>query len=132
VERLATFDFGDLTAEHPEAAAARTEAAELRQRLDDASSEYSAGNVSASMLGRVEAELLPRIKAAEKRARAASIPPNIADLAGEGVDERWDALTVEQQREVIRVLVDVTVLPTTRPRGSTGFDPDAVRLEWRV
>lgn len=59
------------------------------------------------------------------------IPPNIADLAGDDVDKRWDALTVEQRREVIRVLADITVLPTTRPRGSTGFDPDAVRIEWR-
>jgi site-specific DNA recombinase len=84
------------------------------------------------MLGKVEADLVPRIKAADKRARAAAIPPNIEELAGDGVDERWDALTVEQRREVIRLLLDITVLPSTRPRGSTGFDPDAVRLEWRV
>jgi hypothetical protein len=132
LERLATVDFGDLSAEHPEAAAARAEAAELRQRLDDAAAEYSAGNVSASMLGKVEADLMPKIKQAEKRARAATIPPNIGDLAGEGVDERWDALTVEQRREVIRVLLDITVLPSTLPRGARGFDPDAVRLEWRT
>ena len=132
LERLATVDFGDLSADHPEAAAAHAEAARLRQRLDDAAAEYSAGNVSASMLGKVEADLLPQIKQAERRARAATIPPNIGDLAGLGVDERWDALTVEQRREVIRVLLDVTVLPSTRPRGSTGFDPDAVRIEWRT
>jgi site-specific DNA recombinase len=132
LERLATIDFGDLTAEHPEAVAARAEAAELRQRLDDAASEYSAGNLSASMLGKVEGELVPLIKAAEKRARAATVPPNIGDLAGDGVDERWDALSVEQRREVIRVLVDITVLPSTKPSGSRGFDPDAVRLEWRT
>lgn len=132
LERLATVDFADLTAEHPEAVAARAEATEFRQRLDDAAAEYSAGNVSASMLGKVEAELVPRIKAAEKRARAAAVPPNISELAGEGVDGRWDALSVEQKREVIRVLVDITVLPSTRPRGSRDFDPDAVRLEWRT
>jgi site-specific DNA recombinase len=132
LERLATVDFSDLTAQHPEATQARAEAAELRQRLDDAAGEYSAGNVSASMLGKVEAELVPRIKAAEKRARAPSVPPNIADLVGEGVDERWDALSVEQRREVVRLLLDITVKPTTKPRGSRGFDPDAVELEWRT
>ena len=88
--------------------------------------------MSASILGKVEAELVPRIKAAEKRARAAAIPPNIVDLAGEGVDARWDALSVEQRREVVRLLLDVTVLPDSRPRGSRGFDPDTVRLEWRT
>jgi hypothetical protein len=132
LERLATVDFADFAAEHPEATQARAEAAALRQRLDAAAGEYGAGNLSASMLGKVEAELVPQIKSAEKRARAAAIPPNIVDLAGEGVDERWDALSVEQQREVVRLLLDVTVLPDTRPRGSRGFDPDAVRLEWRT
>jgi hypothetical protein len=132
VERLATVDFGDLTAQHPEAAAARAEAAELRQRHDDAIGEFTAGALSAATLAKIEADLGSRIKAADKRARAAAIPPNIGDLAGEGVGERWDALKVEQRREVIRVLVDVIVLPSTRPRGSTGFDPDAVRIEWRT
>jgi site-specific DNA recombinase len=132
LERLATVDFGDVTAEHPEVAAARTEAAELRERMDDATSEFTAGNLKAATLGKIEADLEPKIKAAEKRARAAAVPPNLADLAGEGVDARWDALSVEQRREVVRVLVDITVLPSTRPSGSRGFDPDAVRLEWRT
>jgi site-specific DNA recombinase len=132
LERLAAVDFGDLTAEHPETAAAPADAAKLRQRLDDAAAEYSAGNVTAIMLGKVEKELVPQIKAAEKRARAAAIHPNIGELAGAGVDERWDALTVEQRREVMRVLVDITVLPSTLPRGASGFDPDAVRIEWRT
>jgi site-specific DNA recombinase len=132
LERLATVDFADLTAEHPEAAAARAEADELRERLDDFTAEATAGRLSAARLGKVEAELVPRIKAAERRARAAAVPPNLAELVGDGVDARWDALSVEQQREVVRVLVDITVLPSTRPSGSRGFDPDAVRLEWRT
>jgi len=132
LERLATIDFGDVSAEQPEVAAAREEAVVLRKRLDDAAVEYSKGDLSAAMLGKVEAELVPKIKAAEKRSRTAAVPPNIGELAGEGVDERWDALSIEQQRDVIRVLMDVTVLPSTRPRGTTGFDPDAVRIEWRT
>lgn len=56
-----------MTAEHPKVAAARAEAAKLRERLDDAAAEYSAGNLSASMLGKVENDLTPKIKAAEKR-----------------------------------------------------------------
>jgi len=132
LERLATVDLDDLAAEHPDTTEARSEAAELRQRLDDAAAEYGAGNISTAMLGKVEADLTPKIKAAEKRARAAAIPPNIGDLAGEGIERRWDALSIEQRREVVRLLLDVTVLPTTKPRGSTGFDPDAVRLEWRT
>jgi site-specific DNA recombinase len=132
LERLATVDFSALAAEHPDAAEARAEATELHERLDAAAAEYSAGRISASMLGKVEADLVPRVRQAERRVRAAVVPPNLEQLAGAGVDRRWKQLTVEQCRDVIRLLVDVTVLPSTRPRGSTGFDPDAVRLEWRT
>jgi site-specific DNA recombinase len=132
LERLATVDFSALAAEHPDAAEARAEAAELHERLDAAAAEYSAGRLSASMLGKVEADLVPRVRQAERRVRAAVVPPNLEQFAGAGVDRRWKQLTVEQCRDVIRLLVDVTVLPSTRPRGSTGFDPDAVRLEWRT
>jgi site-specific DNA recombinase len=132
LERLATVDFSDLHAEDPDAVEARAEAARLRKLLDDAALEYGAEKISASMLGKVEADLTPKIKAAEKRARAATVPPNLDELAGPGVDARWDALTIEQQREVVRVLLTVTVLPTTKPKGSREFDPDAIKLEWRV
>jgi hypothetical protein len=132
LERLATIDLDDLGAEHPDTIEARAEAAEMRQRINDAADKFAGGEISSAVLARVEATLTPKIRAAEKRARAAAIPPNLAALAGEGVDERWDALSVEQQREVVRLLLDVTVLPDTRPRGSRGFDPGAVRLEWRT
>jgi hypothetical protein len=51
------------------------------------------------------------------------VPPNLEQLAGPGVDRRWKKLTIEQQRDVVRLLLDVTVLPSKRPRGSTGFAP---------
>jgi site-specific DNA recombinase len=132
LERLATIDFDDLGAEHPEATEQRRLAAELRGRIGDAADRFAAGEISSSTLAKIEANLTPKVRAAEKRARAAAIPPNLDELAGEGVDARWNSLTVEQRREVVRVLLDVTVLPDKRPRGSRGFDPSAVKLEWRT
>jgi site-specific DNA recombinase len=132
LERLATIDLDDLGAEHPEATEQRRLAAELRGRVADAADKFAGGEISSAVLARVEANLTPKIRAAEKRARAAAVPPNLGELAGAGVDQRWDALSVEQQREIVRLLLDVTVLPDIRPRGSRGFDPDAVRLEWRT
>ena len=131
LERLATVDLGDLTAPDPEAVAARGEATELRQRLDDAVAQFTDGKLSGATLANIEAALKPRIAAAERQARARAVSPVIEELAGEGIDARWDALTMEHRREVVRLLVDVTVLPSQRPRGARGFDPDAVRLEWR-
>jgi hypothetical protein len=132
LERLATIELDDITAEAPEAAEARAEAVELRARLDSAVAEFTAGELSAGTLAKVEADLEPRIAEAERRARAAGPSLAVAALAGEGVDGRWDALTVEQRREIVRTLMHVTVLPSSRPGGSKGFDPDAVRLEWRA
>jgi site-specific DNA recombinase len=132
LDRLATLDLDDLAAEAPEAAKAHAEAVELREHLATAVEQFSARQLTAATLAEVEAKLRPQIEDAERRARAASVSPAVVDLAGEGADARWDALTVEQRRELVRVLLHVTVLPTTRPRGSNGFDPDAVRLEWRV
>ena len=132
LEWLAAIDLDDLTAEAPEAKQARAEAAKLRRRLDKALDQFTDGKLSAGMLAKAEAKLKPQIEDAERRARAAGVSPVVAELAGAGVDARWDALTVEQRREIVRVLLHVTVLPTTRPRGSTGFDPAAVRLDWRV
>jgi len=132
LERLATIDLDDLGAEHPDAVKARAEAAEMRQRINDAADKFASGQISSSTLAKIETNLTPKIRAAEKRARAAAVPPNLAALTGEGVDERWDTLSIEQQREIVRLLLDVTVMPDTRPKGSRGFDPDAVKLEWRV
>jgi site-specific DNA recombinase len=132
LERLATINLDDLGAEHPDAIEARADAAEMRGRINDAADKFAAGEISSSTLAKIETNLAPKIRAAEKRARTAAVPPNISDLAGEGIDRRWDTLSVEQRREIVRLLLDVTVLPDTRPRGSRGFDPDAVKLEWRV
>jgi hypothetical protein len=85
-------------------------------------------------LGRVEAELLPLISAAENRMRqAAGVPSVVTDLAAtdqDRIDEMWDGLTIEQKRQVIRVLLDVTVLPAGK--GARTFNPAHVRTEWRT
>jgi hypothetical protein len=45
--------------------------------------------------------------------------------SGEGVDERRDALSVEQRREVVRVLLTVTVRPRRGP--ASGAESLAIR-----
>jgi DNA invertase Pin-like site-specific DNA recombinase len=132
LDRLAKVDLDDLSTESPEVAAARAEVVELRERLAAATREYSDGNLTARTLATIERDLLGRIAAAKREGREHVVSPFVRDLAGEGVDERWDALTIEQRREVVRLVVDVTVLPSTRPRGSRGFDDKAVRLDWRA
>ncbi len=134
LDRLAIVDFEEGLDDGEDAAVieARAEAVELRGRLADATDQFTAGKLSAATLAKNEATLAPKIAAADARSRVTRVPKLVHDLAGEGVDSRWDALGIEQKREVVRALVDITVLPSERPRGSRGFDPDAVKIEWRV
>jgi DNA invertase Pin-like site-specific DNA recombinase len=131
LERLRDVDLDDLDGDGAELAEARHEADELRQRLNGAVAEFTAGRLSAGLLSKAEANLEPRIADAERRARPTPISPLVTEVAGKDVDARWDRLTIEQQREVIRTLLDVVVLPDPRPRGSRGFDPASVRITFR-
>jgi hypothetical protein len=114
-----------------DAAAHRALVVELRQRLADATDEYTAGRLTAGTLGRVEANLLPQIAAAEREARrAVPVPAVVFDIAGPDVEARWDALPIEGKRAVVKALFDITVLPTRT--GRRVFDPDSVRIERRL
>ena len=132
LRRLATLNVDDLSTQSPETIAARAEAQALQQRLDDAVEQFTTGALTGATLAKIERNLLPKIADAQRRARPTRVAPLIAGLAGGTAAERWDALTIEQRREVVRLLADVTVLRSTRPRGTKGFDPDAVRVDWKL
>lgn len=131
IERLSRPDAAKLgnTPSDPAVDAARRRAAELAAQLDTAVDEFTAGKLTAATLAKVEAKLLPMIAEAQQVARRALVPLEI-DVPADNVEEWWDDLTPEVQREVVgALLASVTILPTGR--GTRTFDPDAVRLEWR-
>lgn len=134
LERLARPDARDTIAgAHPDPAAeeAMREAVELRARLGDATEQFTAGALTAATLARIESSLLPQIQDAERRARVAGLPTVAADVAiADDPAAVWDGLADEQQREVIRALLEVVVLPV-KVRGRKAFDPECVRIDWR-
>lgn len=114
--------------EHKLAAA---EAAALRGRLDDAADNYADGKIDGRQLERITARLRPQIEAAELRARMVDDTPLLAGLAGnERAAAVWEGRTLSQKRGVIDMLVSVTVLGA-KP-GARVFDPEAVRVEWKL
>lgn len=117
--------------ESGQASTARNEAATLRARLLKFYDQAADDKLSDEGLARIEARLLPQIKAAERRAEqhAAAASPLIAGLAGPGARERWERLSVPQRREVIRILGTPVILPTGRGRWR---DPAALDFIWRV
>jgi hypothetical protein len=44
----------------------------------------------------------------------------------------WKQLTLAQKRAILDAVADVTVLPTAATRNRRGFDPDSVRIDWKV
>lgn len=111
--------------------AAVAELAELQARL--AEFERSAdqpGGISAASLARREAHYLPLIEDARRRAIPTHVPEVIRDLVeAEDVRERWADLTPLVQRSVVRHLMTVRIMRTSS-RGSHGFDPSCVNIEW--
>jgi DNA invertase Pin-like site-specific DNA recombinase len=116
-----------------ETSVAARELGELEARLEAfrVSAEDPHG-ISPATLARMEAKYVPLIDAARLRSVPAHVPEVVRELvAAKDVRKKWaDDLSLEQKRQVIRHLLTVTVLPTTR-RGTRTFDTSRVRIEWR-
>ncbi|HSH59903.1 MAG TPA: recombinase family protein [Acidimicrobiales bacterium] len=132
IERLSRPDVTEAlagVAQNPAVTGARQRAQELRAQLDDAVEQFTAGKLTGATLAKVEAKLLPLIDDVEREARHALVPLEI-DVPTSNVDVWWDGLTGEVRREVVATLIAAVVVLPTR-RGTRGFDPTAVRIEWR-
>jgi DNA invertase Pin-like site-specific DNA recombinase len=132
VRRLAQPDARDLLARDDGVArAARERADAVRARLDGAADDYAAGELDREQLRRITARLRPELETAEQEAARAVrgiAPELLTQLAGSQARQRWDALTVVQQRALLAALeVRVTILPA---RGGPGFKPESVVVEF--
>jgi site-specific DNA recombinase len=132
LERLARPDVGDLLADAPDPAVARAreDAAALQGRLDDAIREFTAGNITAATLAKIEVDLGARIAAAERTARAALVPIDLDMPEASGVEAWWDNLDPQQCREIVAALIAAVVVLPTR-QGERTFNPETVRIDWR-
>lgn len=133
IERLSRPDLADLmspASTDRDATAAAGEVAELRARLEGFYDKSAEGVLSPSALVRIEARLLPQIADAEKRARRIHSAPLLDTIAGPDAGRAWQALTLEQQREVITLLCDVRILRGTP--GARCFDPTTIQVLWKA
>jgi hypothetical protein len=81
-------------------------------------------------LGRIEAKLLSEIDGLESQVRRIELPTAIYDL-GDDPHGVWESLSVVQRREIIRVLLDIRIMPSKTVRGSRKFDPDSIAVTWK-
>lgn len=113
----------------PEVADTATRITEMESRLESFYQQAADGSLSAQGLARVESGLLNKLDAERAKLRAMSRPKQLVIDDPQGLAEKWDTLPLLQQREVIRSLLKITILPA-RP-GVRVFDPSTVRLEPR-
>lgn len=101
----------------------------VRAQLAEFESEALAGRVSAASFGRIEAGLLAQIAELEQAATPLVLPPVVAGVAGVGAERRFAALSLMEQRRVVRAVCRVVVHRSAR-RGVRGFDPSTVDVRW--
>jgi DNA invertase Pin-like site-specific DNA recombinase len=124
VEKLAFRD--DTT----DVAALRAEQATLGNRKDEAAGLFAKGAIDAVQLETITKQANQRAgQIAETLAEAGWRSP-LEPLVGGNIEAAWGKLSLAQKRAILEVVADVHVLPT-KPT-TRGFDPDGVRIDWKV
>jgi DNA invertase Pin-like site-specific DNA recombinase len=137
VERLSRPDAHDLLLPDPEevnVAGLQAEAEQIRQRMRDLGGLFGSGQLELVPFTEGMETARAQLEGVTKQlARAATRDPLVGLVGAPDVRKEWKALELEQQRNVLRALVTVT-LKTPRPgRMPDGgyFDYDAVVFEWK-
>ncbi|MFK0297274.1 recombinase family protein [Streptomyces sp. NPDC090442] len=104
-----------------EAAALLAEAAAKRATLDEAADKVSTGEMTVAMAARIEAKLLPEAEALEERAQSLTTAPVLRGLIRADIADVWPTLPVTRQREVIKALMNVALMP------ANAQDPETAR-----
>lgn len=107
------------------AAAERVE--ELTARRDRVRAAMVDGSLPVEDAGAVLRGLADELEAAEREARAAILPRELADVVPSDLATRWDDLEPAQRREIVAALADVVVHPMETKRGRV-FDPRTVSI----
>ena len=140
VERLSRPDAIDLLTQRdvPNLAELHTDAAALRERLDEMAAAYAEGAIDAQQLRTGSDRLRARLDEVDRqRAEAArgSVLSGVVD-AGD-VAAAWAGLVLDRRRAVIDALMSVTIERTRKGRpkgwrkGDSYFDPETITIVWR-
>ncbi|WP_158579872.1 recombinase family protein [Geodermatophilus marinus] len=129
VARLSQPDAAHLFAEDEDVPALRAEAAELRSRRDDLAGLLADGLLSASAVRERSGQLTQRINGLEDRiSRVLGESPLAVLTAAEDVRAAWEALPLRDRKQVVDMLITVTILPAGKGQR---FIPEQVEIEWR-
>jgi site-specific DNA recombinase len=111
-------------------AALRVEQVGLGARKDKAAAMFADGTIDAVQLETITRRADQRAKVIAAELAKAGWRSPLEPLASGDIAAVWAKLTLAQRRAILDAVADIYVLPT-RPT-TRGFDPDAVRVEWKV
>jgi hypothetical protein len=57
---------------------------------------------------------------------------DLVDLATGDIAKRWEGVPIERRRAVVKLLVEVRILPRRSGTPRYRFDPSTVAVNWRV
>lgn len=111
------------------------ESTALAERLDGLAVLFTQGAVTAAQLTAGTEEVRRKQEAIDRKLASAVTSNPLAGLAGvtaADIESRWNGLSLGIQRQILRSIVTVTILPTVPGRKRDGgyFDYDAVQFDW--
>lgn len=103
----------------------QAEAGALRARLAEAASMAADGILTMSQLGVMSKKLSAQLAELERNMEAAVVAARPVHF---DANQRWDEMTLEQKRAILRILVKVTIQRTGNSKGRN-FDYDTIKIE---
>ncbi|MGP5228244.1 recombinase family protein [Arthrobacter rhombi] len=129
VARLSRPDAAQLLTEDNDVSAERAEAAQVRRRRDALAGLLADGLLSPAAVREQAGKLSLELSRLEGIINSAQQVSPVAEVLGAAdVAATWEALPLKNRRQIVRALVDLTVLPTTRGRG---FHPEHIKIDWK-
>jgi site-specific DNA recombinase len=136
-ERLDREDAADLgvkaSARQPDVSALRTEAGDVRARLDVLADSLADGDMTKDQFTRANRRARARLAEIEAALAEAGRTDVLAGLHGPGAGEKWRTSDdIRWRRTVLAAIVDIVLCPATigRPRKGAEFDTSSVLLRW--
>ena len=137
VERLSREDAHDLLLPGPEdvdVAALQAESEEIRRRMTDLAAMFGSGRIGMEAFTTGTDTARGQLEGVTQQlARAATRDPLVDLVGAKDVRKAWKALDLERKRNVLRALVEVTLLTPRQGRMPDGgyFDYEAVQFDWK-
>ncbi|MGN7860051.1 recombinase family protein [Microbacterium sp. 22303] len=105
---------------------------ELQERLDEATDQFTAGAISASVLARIESTLRPQIEEAQRDAMPTIIDEGVRTvMSAEDVQAAWDGIDLQEKRRIVKLLFEIRIMQAPR-RGPNNVQPERVVISPRV